>query len=138
MTTRHTDLDDRIARFAVRDEATGCLVWMGYLRNGYASVSWHSRPASVHRLVYERAHGPIPHGMTVDHVCRNKPCVEPDHLRLLTRGDNARAHYEHQTHCGKGHEFTPENTYRVPGSGWRHCRECGRTATQRYRAREVV
>lgn len=115
---------------------TGCREWHYYTdRNGYGSY----RGRSAHRLAYEIAFGPIPDGMTVDHTCFNPPCVNFEHLRLLTNRENARNQRSaHASHCLHGHEFTPENTYirTAAGGGRRQCRLCNRDAAQRYKSRQ--
>lgn len=80
----------------------------------------------AHRVAYVLQVGPIPAGMTVDHVCRVRPCCNPRHLRLLPNlanaSDNGNAR---KTHCPRGHEYTAENT-RLDGRGHRRCRACAR------------
>jgi hypothetical protein len=74
----------------VQDE-NGCLIWQGYIMpNGYGN----SGSTYAHRIAYEQACGPIPEGMTVDHLCEVKVCVNPAHLELVTRGDNTRRYYQ--------------------------------------------
>lgn len=90
----------------------------------------------AHRAAYEVAHGPIPADMTVDHLCFNPSCVNPDHMRLLSLSDNAKNQRSAtKTHCKNGHEYTPENTYIRPireRSGKRDCRACIRERVARY------
>jgi hypothetical protein len=72
--------------------------------------------------------------MTVDHLCFNTLCCNPEHLRLLPNLENARRQRSaFKTHCIRGHEFTPENTIRTGGN--RRCRECARA---RYRRRAAT
>ena len=113
--------------------ATACWVWNGGTQSrGYASMT-NGRGGTqlAHRAVWEAVYGPIPEGMTIDHICRNKLCGRPDHLRLLTAGDNRRAALAAIRFCPAGHEYTDANTRRHR-NGSRSCRECDR---QRSRAR---
>lgn len=78
-----------------RDDETGCLVWMRATgRTGYGVMSvsrkWGKKKIYAHRIAYTLAHGPIPQGVVVDHLCGNRACVEGSHLRPLTRADNVR------------------------------------------------
>lgn len=72
---------------AVPEPNTGCMLWLGGMSgDGYGMVSG----AYAHRISYIEVRGPIPTGMVVDHVCNTPLCVNPDHLQLLSRGDNVR------------------------------------------------
>lgn len=122
---------------SIRDDS-GCLIWSGYLLDGYARYSGQG----AYRVAYERFVGPIPPGMTVDHRCFEPACVEPTHLRLLSNLQNARNHRarpglvpEHE--CINGHRYTPGNTYVMP-NGRRDCRACIRNRVRAYKARKRV
>lgn len=84
----------------------------------------------AHRVMYENVVGPIPKGLVIDHLCRVRACVNPDHMEVVTvrenvlRGVGLSAQYAKASHCVNGHEFTPENT-RIYDGG-RYCRACGR------------
>ena len=92
----------------------GCWVWQGYVQNaGYGSMSTYIKTQLAHRWAFEYFREPIPKGMTVDHLCRNKLCVNPEHLELVTRTQNIQraglagvARREAiKTHCPKGHSY---------------------------------
>jgi hypothetical protein len=115
----------------------GCWEWtLRRDRNGYGRITFRGRTGySAHRAAYEIFVGPIPAGMTVDHLCFVPACVNPEHLRLLTRSENSRKQRAaEQTHCSNGHEMTPENTYRRTQGG-RGCRACNLDAVRRYKQR---
>ena len=95
----------------------------------------------VHRLAYTLAVGEIPDGLTIDHLCRNRLCCNPNHLEVVSirenilRGDGVAANNARKTHCPRGHEYTEENTYVYRKK--RHCRECGRRKCARDYLRRV-
>lgn len=120
-----------------------CVIWhgrkdsRGYGRRSFGAV----KGVPAHRVAYTEAFGPIPDEMTVDHLCFNPPCVNPQHLRLLTRSENSRNQRSAaKTHCDNGHEYTPENTYIKTGhrAGHRQCRACNRAAVARYKSKRTA
>lgn len=110
-----------------------CIEGSGSLNNrGYYQVMTDNGQMLAHRHVWEQAHGQrIPKGGVVRHTCDNKRCVNPAHLLLGTTSDNVRDAVERKlhrnsrkTHCPQGHEYTADNTYTNPNTGWRMCRMC--------------
>lgn len=137
---------DRFAdRIALTD--SGCIEWIGGLNGvGYGQfyVGRTSYDATgkgyAHRWSYEYHVGPIPEGLHLDHLCRNRACVNPDHLEPVTvrenllRGETTTAAHARKTHCPAGHEYAGRNLYIHPTRGYRVCRECGRQrSAARYR-----
>lgn len=107
-----------------------CWPWLGCKNgSGYGDLYIDGRTRRAHRFAYELLVGPIPSGLTLDHLCRTRHCVNPAHLEPVTnkenlmRGVSFSALNAKKTHCKRGHEFTPENTVR-PRDGRRRCRTC--------------
>jgi hypothetical protein len=123
---------------------SGCWIWLGYIsENGYGRFSpkWKVAPLYAHRASYEIYKGSIPYGLTVDHLCRVRCCVNPDHLEVVTQHENLRRgtawlYNKNKTHCKQGHTFSPENTRHK--NNRRICIECerkyGQEKYQRNRA----
>jgi hypothetical protein len=121
------DLPERIKR-RVR-ESEGCWEWAGaHTTAGYAETSFGDPKKGgmryAHRVVYEALVGPIPSGLTIDHLCRNPGCVNPEHLEPVTIGENLRRKPV-PSHCPQGHAFTADNTIRN-AKGHRFCLTCKR------------
>lgn len=116
---------------------SGCWIWTGTIvATGYGSVSLGGVVFAVHRLSYEHFVGPIPPGLTIDHVkargCVSRACANPSHLEPVTlaenvlRGDSPPALNKRKTHCPQGHPYDDANTYVNPNTGYRLCRACAR------------
>ena len=94
--------------------------------HGYGQTWTGSHVVLAHRVAWVLTVGTIPANLTIDHVCRNKRCVNPMHLRLLTNVENGRGNGNSlKTHCPARHEYTEANTYRNK-RGHRFCRQCRR------------
>jgi len=119
---------------ALPDE-NGCMLWTRSLTwDGYAQFRSKRYPGYyAHRMAYELMVGPIPEGLQLDHLCKVRNCVTPDHLEPVTHAENTRRSYaglatgamqKAKTHCPQLHEYTPENTGVYQGR--RYCKECKR------------
>ncbi len=96
----------------------------------------------AHRVAFEKAKGPVPEGLVVDHICKNPGCVNSAHLRAVTKLENTMigngfyAVNGRKTHCDRGHLFSPENTVIRSDGGKRRCRIC-KNFQEKRRRRQV-
>lgn len=116
------------------DRSSGCWLWQGTLTaSGYGFTEYGAvrRRTRAHRYVYELLSGSVPEGLELDHLCRVRHCVNPDHLEPVThwenllRSDNPFAVNARKTHCLRAHELAGDNL-RIEPDGYRTCRECER------------
>lgn len=130
---KHRLLDRVVVRDA--DYETPC--WLSDRAEngkGYTKIAYMGRIWYAHRLAHHLFIGPIPTGLTIDHLCRVRGCCNPEHLEAVTikvntlRGSAPAAVHTAKTHCIRGHEFTSANTYLAAGrhGPQRQCRECRR------------
>lgn len=139
---------------SIEVDSNGCHVWTKSLHDGYGRLVWRPSPDEprlngAHRVAARLAFGPLPAGKVIDHLCRNRACVNSDHMEVVTQMENV---YRSpiaiatinaaKTHCAQGHEFSPENTRIVT---WPHlnkrarvCKTCARAASARSRAKRVA
>lgn len=129
-------LDRFWARVEKNPSPDGCWTWLGRVNNaGYGSIRIMGRAASpmlVHHFAYELLVGSIPQGGEIDHLCKNRRCVNPTHLEVVTHSENCKRgnsglawalHQRAKTHCPKGHPYDLFNTY-YDKNGGRQCRIC--------------
>lgn len=124
----------------------GCWLWTrSVCMSGYGRVQVAGKLQGAHRAASSLANGAIPDGLQLDHLCRVRCCINPDHLELVTAAENTRrgigvgaamvARQKSKTHCPIGHPYSEENT-RIHRGG-RRCMECDRRkARERYIAKQ--
>lgn len=133
-------------RAALDWKSTPCHDWKGRITpQGYGELSANKNNGGgnlrAHRVVWEALNGPIPEGMVIDHLCRNRSCVNPMHLEPVTvkennlRGEGVGAKNMKKTECKSGHPFDESNTGWL-GNGKRFCRQCNKIASQKYFAKK--
>ena len=116
----------------------GCWLWTGTVTRTRYGMFWpHGEAVVAHRFAYELFVGEIPDGMVIDHLCRSRSCVNPEHLEAVAFIENVRRGAKvpgvvTPNVCKHGHPFTEENTIRND-KGHRHCRECGRRRNREYK-----
>lgn len=132
--------DKDITRFWEKvniSQATECWEFTGAVDN-YGRFWWNGHTGEAHRFAWVIANGDIPKGLHIDHLCRNRRCVNPKHLEPVTlgtnvlRGDGITAHNKRKTHCLRGHPLSGHNLY-TSNDGNRHCRACAVARTKQWR-----
>jgi hypothetical protein len=143
-------LSERLwSKVLVTENPMECWPFTGKIMSkaGYGVIVNHGGTTRAHRVAYELSRGPIPAGLVLDHLCRNRACCNPSHLEPVTNAENVRrgvsveatrAFFAAMTHCKRGHAFDAENTMHGKGRKRRICRECTRQATRDFRARNLT
>jgi hypothetical protein len=142
----HQPAHERVLRRTTRTQG-GCLEFVGArLSDGYGRVRVFGKNRRAHRVVYEALVGPVPAGLVLDHLCRNRMCVNVDHLEAVTDRENTMrspiapaAINARKTECHRGHPFDDANT-RIGTDGRRICRICsnGYARLSKQRRKQTV
>lgn len=139
---------DRVYKWATPEMNTGCWLWTGVVRkDGYGQINMplngmKKRTRMAHLFAYEAFVGEVPDRLELDHLCRMRCCVNPDHLEPVTRKENVRrvvspcAQQMAKTHCPKGHPYSGDNLYQTSYS--RYCRACTVEKRAAYKERRLA
>lgn len=130
----------------VNIDINNCWNWTGKIsKNGYAHLMSLGKTYLAHRISYELFKGSIDKGLVIDHLCRNRKCINPDHLEAVSmreniiRGESSASMNFKKTHCIRGHEFSKENTYyRKDRTGSRTCKKCSLIRNNNFIERKNV
>ena len=123
---------------------SGCWIFTGPKSRGYGHIGHQRREVATHRVSYEHHVGPIPAGMQIDHLCRQRACCNPEHLEVVTQRENihrseAPTIVQFRTgFCKRGHPQTPENRVAYPSLPHGTCRPCINERRAERRARTVT
>ena len=139
-----TTVKDRIWQYV--DKTDNCWVWTGAKAYGYGKIFIAPGVSAglAHRVMFTLQCPEVDiSGLDLDHVCRNRACVNPTHLRPCSRQENLLApgsqslakQYKDRSTCKSGHAYTAENTY-LRRNGVRECRQCGAIRAAKYRQAE--
>ena len=112
----------------------------GITTNGYSRIRINNKNIQAHRWAWELVNGQIPDEFVIDHICRNRKCVLPEHLRMVTQQENIMAglhNIDNRSHCNQGHPFVKENIM-IRKSGKRECAECNRIRARANYAKKVA
>jgi hypothetical protein len=134
-------LEERLFGRSIPEPNSGCIFWLGAVQSkGYGNIFHDGKVKYTHRVSYELAHGPIPDGMEIDHKCRVRCCINPDHLHVVTHNENIRLSVERKgqaaerTVCPSGHSLTGDN--RKVYAGVVVCRTCRIEWKRRWRIKK--
>ena len=126
---------------------TPCMEWSAFINpSGYGKFWFNGKNEQSHRLSYEDKYGKIQEGLVINHLCRNRSCVNPNHLEDVTQQENIQKgltgfavglRMRTKTHCPQGHEYNDQNTYISP-NGSRNCRACILIQVREYQHRKKL
>ena len=140
----------RLMENTIPEPNSGCILWLGAVNQfGYGRESINGQRIVAHRIAYTLAIGPVEDGLELDHLCRVRCCINPFHLKPVTKLENVRrgeAGLPHakrmkaKTHCPHGHPYSGDNLFVRKGSGQRECRECmrNRQRSDRFSCEELA
>lgn len=135
---RLTPLQRWVSYIVMPDGPVGCWVWTGTVRGkGYGGFAFNGGRIAAHRFAYETFIGTVPDGLELDHLCRNRLCVNPSHLEAVTHRENImRRTGVMKSHCDYGHRLEGRNLVSASAKSLhRRCRECKLRNQRRWKQR---
>lgn len=140
------DILNKLESRMIPEPNSGCFIWLGAVNgHGYGIIGMRENGKKVqrraHRVYYQLLKGLVPKELSLDHLCRNRLCINPDHLEPVTpvenvmRGESFYAKQARLTHCPKGHPYAGKNL-RMSPKGERLCRLCVARRAREYYRRE--
>jgi hypothetical protein len=133
---------ERLEEYIIPEPNSGCWLWLGTRSSNSYGMFWlNGRYEMAHRVVYEEFRAKISDGLTLDHLCRNTFCVNPNHLEPVTyrtntlRGISLVAQNAKKTICKRGHHLSGNNLY-LRSNGGRACKKCNLLRTLAYDRRQ--
>lgn len=137
---RTRPINERLQDLSCPEALTGCTIWAGYINAfGYGCVKYEGMSRLAYHVAWELEYGAVPDGLELDHLCRNRACINVDHLELVThrenvlRGVGLAALNAKKTHCKRGHELLPNNI-RKNRANKRICKICHEMKTREWLA----
>lgn len=141
-----TSLRERLLALADATSLDACWPWRGAkTTKKYGKFSIGGKIYQAHRISYLVFIGPVPDGLVIDHLCRNRSCINPRHMEAVSSRENTLRGYgpaglnSKKTHCPQGHPYSDENTRILPRKGGRRCKACASIQSieggRRYRER---
>jgi hypothetical protein len=138
---RKSEIERFFGKIDLRRDPRGCWRWTDVTRNGYGRFQIKGKKVTAHRYSYELIVGAIPEGLDLDHICRVRECVNPEHLEPKTRRQNllaegsqsSAAKAARKTHCDHGHPLSGDNLYRRRDNNCRQCIKCNTRRKAYYR-----
>ena len=133
---------DRLSRMSMPEPNTGCWLWLGTVNKaGYGRIMIERQQKRVHRIAYELLRGPVPPGLVLDHLCRVRTCINPDHMEPVTMAENvqrgpATIALSARTHCDHGHPLAHKIRQKRGDRYYirRFCITCRRLSDKKRRA----
>lgn len=140
----NTPNPERVWKFIkIPRDPNACWNWQGDLiHNGYGRIYFNKNKILAHRFVYEYLIDEIPKGLELDHLCRNKRCVNPYHLEPVTHKENCERgnvnQHKEKKYCKNGHPFNPENTRFDKNRNERVCKICHKERQREHKKRKLL
>jgi HNH endonuclease len=130
-----TPLIDRFEEKYIPEPNCGCWLWIGAISQyGYGRMLVGGRLVLAHRFSYQTYKGPLIQGLELDHLCRMRCCVNPDHLEQVEHIENVRRGAVIETHCKWGHPWDEKKTWM--NGKWRFCRACNNARQKQTQLRK--